>query len=855
MRAVNPGYFRVACALALASWTGAAQGVPPSSRPDLPTIERLDQTLTRAAWQGAQAIGHVVRAQNPTQRLDPLVNGIGAPGDRLARGMVREGDTLLVGMPFDAVPAFGIIGGVQSGSAVVFGRSGNTWIPQATLLPDEGGTGDQTGLRVALFGDTAVLGAPRAAEQGQIDRGAVYVFQRTGSAWSQVVRLLASDGAASSGFGDAIALEGDTLIVGAPTHDIGADADAGQVYVFQRTAGVWSQVAILSAVGAASDDRYGSSVALSGGLLLVGAPLQEDAGSPTNAGVVHVYTGAAATWALQGALSAQMPESDARFGGALLLNSTRAIVGAPGNASGASGRGAARVYTRAGNTLTATQTLTASDGAADENFGSSFAIAGTRLVIGAPFRHAGEGGAYVFEDGGAGFAQTAVLAADDGGFSDRIGDAVVIDGSEILLGASLDQVANNVGQGSIKRFVQQAGNWTANGQLDLGTGVAFLLYGTAVALEQGTALVGAHLDDTVAGSDAGSVYVYRRGVSGWEFDTRLLATDAFSEDRFGIAVQLQSDLAYVGSYFNVVVGMINRGAVYVFSRGAGGWSQIEKLVTPGGSPNEFLGFSLDADGDTLLAGAPGDSAQGLNSGAAHVWRRVDGIFQYVTRLTDPSFPPEGFAGLRVSVSGDVALLGAPETRVGDNARQGAVHVFTRNGSGWTFTQTLVASDASANDLFGSAVDIQGDSVLIGAPGDTSTTAGSHGSMYVFTRSGNSFEQTSKVLPEPLVAGGAFGIAIARARDTVLVGASSTSGGAGLPGEGRVYELKRSGANFAQVRVLAPSTARDFQFFGRAIGYDGVHALIGAPNLYRDNPQEGAAYAFADDDALFFNGFE
>jgi hypothetical protein len=182
-------------------------------------------------------------------------------------------------------------------------------------------------------------------------------------------------------------------------------------------------------------------------------------------------------------------------------------------------------------------------------------------------------------------------------------------------------------------------------------------------------------------------------------------------------------------------------------------------------------------------------------------------------------------------------------------------VFLRSGGGYVFAQTLVANDASANDLFGSAVDAQGDSLLIGAPGDTSTSAGAHGSMYVFTRNGNSFEQTAKVLPEPLIAGGAFGIAIARARDTVLVGASSTSGGVGLPGEGRVYELQRNGASFVQQNVLAPSTARDFQAFGRAIGFDGVHAIVGAPNLYRDNPQEGAAYVFADDDALFFNGFE
>jgi hypothetical protein len=195
-----------------------------------------------------------------------LVPGEGAAGDWFGYSLALEGDTALVGAFLDGAD------GAYSGAAYIFERqSDGRWTEVTKLAASDGAAGDWFGTAVALSGDTVLVGAPGAASSGS-QSGAAYLFEPgTDGAWSQVARIAASDGAVDAWFGTAVALEGDTALVGA-SGDPASGFHAGAAYFFQRGAGgTWTEQAKLLDVDGAAGDYFGEAVALSGDLALIGA--------------------------------------------------------------------------------------------------------------------------------------------------------------------------------------------------------------------------------------------------------------------------------------------------------------------------------------------------------------------------------------------------------------------------------------------------------------------------------------------------------------------------------------------------------------------------------------------------------
>jgi hypothetical protein len=153
----------------------------------------------------------------------------------------------------------------KTGAAYVFVRSGGVWSQQAELTSSDGVAGDSFGFRVALSGLTAVMSTPYK----DTDTGAAYVFARSGGVWSQRAKLTASDGGLRDDFGWSMDVAGPTVLVGAPFKDA---QNAGAVYVFANSGGVWSQVAKLTATDADAYDQFGNSVALDRSTAVFGAP-------------------------------------------------------------------------------------------------------------------------------------------------------------------------------------------------------------------------------------------------------------------------------------------------------------------------------------------------------------------------------------------------------------------------------------------------------------------------------------------------------------------------------------------------------------------------------------------------------
>lgn len=204
----------------------------------------------------------------------------GVAADDVGRSMAMRGNRAVVGAPGDDQ------GGSGAGAAYVFRRDGATWTQEAKLVASDNPFGDQLGIAVAIDEGVILAGANRDDVNGRSNTGAAVVFRLTGGSWVQEARLIASDGMLSDFLGSAVALEGDTALVAAPFDDDNA-VNSGTVYVFRRENGVWSERERLRAHDPAAEDRLGSSVALSNGLALLGAPLDDDAG--TSSGSLYAF--------------------------------------------------------------------------------------------------------------------------------------------------------------------------------------------------------------------------------------------------------------------------------------------------------------------------------------------------------------------------------------------------------------------------------------------------------------------------------------------------------------------------------------------------------------------------------------
>lgn len=433
---------------------------------------------------------------------------------------------------------------------------------QAYLKASNTGAGDYFGWSVAVFGDTVAVGAPYedsaavgvdgdGSDDSATNSGAVYVFVRTGSGWSQQAYLKASQTDPGDRFGSSLALSADTLVVGAPGEDSGADGvdgdgdddgapNSGAAYVFRRSAGVWSQEAYVKASNSDAGDQFASSVALSADTLLVGA-LSED-GSAT-------------------------------------------AVNGDSSDNGAGDAGAAYVFTRSGTSWSEAAYLKAPNTDAGDHFGISVAVSGDTAVVGARDEDGGAvgvdgdpasngapqaGAAYVFAHSGGSWSHEAYLKASNTDAEDRFGVAVAASGDTVAVGAlAEDSKATGVqgdesdnsltGAGAVYVFARSGTTWTQQAYVKPLVIGSIDEFGGALALSGERLIVGAMREDSASagvGGDpddnsatlAGAAYLFERSGTSWMQTAFLKASNAQFQDRFGFSVALAGSSAVVGAF-------------------------------------------------------------------------------------------------------------------------------------------------------------------------------------------------------------------------------------------------------------------------------------------------------------------
>lgn len=777
-------------------------------------------------------------AEGGIQRFPNLLKPSGALEDSFGNAVAISGDTAVVGTRRDDVGA-----NIDQGSATVFRWNGSAWLVEAELVASDGAANDYFGASVAIDGDTIIVGAYGDDVGGNTDQGSAYAFTRTGTTWTQQLRLVALDGAAFDSFGISVSLSGGTAVIGAESDDVGANANQGSAYVFHRPFSTWSQQAKLVASDGGANDLFGGSVDISGNTAIVGAR-SDDIGASTNEGSAFIFTRTGGVWSQQAKLRATDNKANDFFGDAVAISGETVAVGAFNDDVGTNARqGSVSIFVRANATWTQQANLIAEDGAADDGFGSAVDLWGDTLVVGASFddviAEVDQGSAYVFARLGSAWIQHAKLSWGDGG--EAFGACIAVDADIVMAGVPLADVATNSDRrGVVVAYRRDGSSWNAPALLTGNEGAsAHDQYGASVAIDDSVLAIGVPFDDRSGKADSGSVNVVtvRAGESApLTFndvpDAVLTPLDGAVGDNFGSRVSISGNTILAGAANKTIAGAAQRGAAYFYTKnGEKSWQQLgSTILASDGAAGDGFGGATSLRGDIAIIGASGKDTGGvLNHGAVYVFERSSGIFAQTAKLQLPAPIAGDFFGCSVGAGIDLVAAGAYNKQIGANASQGAAYVFARDGAGWKLDAGLVASDGATGDCFGISMALDGETLAVGAFNKSINGAAGRGAVYVFARTNSGWIQTARVIAPDGAAGDAFGWRVDLSGGKLVVGAPNRDS-AGRANTGAVYVFASASGSAAgpwvEAQRITQSAPVADDSLGGAVAIAGTTVLAG-----------------------------
>ncbi len=894
-------------------------------------------------------------------------------GDRFGEAVSLSGNRLAVGASLDdgvsntvtdagAVYLFTFADALFSAGSLQ-ATIGADYVGGNNLSPGNINTGDSFGASVSLDGTRLAVGAPQ--DGGDDDPftnvGAAYLFtfadtQFTGGALAAIVgsgygggnnlSIGALAGGNQDRFGSGVALQGTRLLVGTPGDDGNANSlgDSGAVYVIDFATTAFAGGAVSALIGSgytggtnvdvtalSLGDRFGSSVAIDGQKIAVGAVLDNGAGGAVPfSGAAYLFTDIAGTYTLAqrigagytgaGNLSLGGLDGEDRFGSSVSLSGNRLVVGAPedsGVFNTTGGLGAVYLFTfsdDAFNDLALAGTVGVGYGpqqnlsvgqATDAEFGSAVALSGTRLAIGAPFDRG-------FSGDSLGLGAVFLVTFNDEFFS-------------------APQLRGIIGEG-----------YTGAGNFDVSVLDMEDSFGSALAIDGLRLAIGAPLDDGFnnAATDSGAVYLFSfantafgspvleaRMGAGYTGFKNVDVAGLEAGDQFGSSVTLRGNQLAVGAQaddgFNNLAS--DSGAAYLFTftssifnngtlEGIGGvgYTGGKNFAVAGLAAGDFFGSALafTDSGEGLAIGASQDDGDGdsnENSGAVYRFDFADTVFSSASQVATIGFGYSGpndlsiaslgtnaNFGASVAVSGSKLVVGTPGDfgLSGGGVDVGAAYLFTFNTpdlDGGSLSGRITAGSIDASNLLidglntdgnrlGSSVALDGNRMVIGAAGNTGNImTASAGAVYLFTFSDDVYNDLVQAgtlgsgyamgRPASLAAQGIgpeerFGAAVSLDGLRLAIGASDDSGASSLkPLSGAVYLLSFAdlafgapvleaiiGSGYSGGKNLSVASLDASDFFGSAVSLRGTQLAVGASG------DDGAANSAANAGAVYLFSF-
>ncbi len=547
------------------------------------------------------------------------------------------------------------------GRGVVYLYSGPQWALQTRLAPAQR-LGERFGEAVALADGLLVVGAPGHGDGTESRAGAAYVFQLSSGAVREIAQLIATGRSAGAQLGAAVATDGTTVALGAPTADPEAGSNAGALYVSTCTARGCDPPQSVAA-GARREDLFGFSVAVEGNLLAAGV---RGSAAPGDPGGLRIFRGAGAAWTEEAVPLPHNAEERDLVGFAVALDGGRTVAAAVLGDQGSAAAGAVWSFSfvaavgwrEEAEAVARDPLLRPEDLQASSRYGVSVAATEQYLVVGAlrEPQDPSAGAVYVYRRAGLGWRQEARLTSPAGEDArDGFGTAVAVHGESLLVGAPI--------------ALEDDGDVSP-----------------PVAIQP-------------------RVYLFSRGSGRWEFELWIQPRPPVSGEAFGTAVAIEADILAVGAPRSG-----DEGVVVTLERVQGEWIQTGDLRGADGHPGDGFGGALALRQGTLAIGAPSENG----GGAVYVAQRLEqGEWTAPARLADtPVLLSSDRLGAAVALGDRVLAIGAPGRREGD----GAVLVFTAAGTTWTYRAQIALLEEHERE-FGTSVALQGKRLLVGAPGE------------------------------------------------------------------------------------------------------------------------------------------
>ncbi len=420
------------------------------------------------------------------------------PGAEFGNVIAGDGDTLVVGARHDSITV-GVDTVYQSGAAYVYVKDGNTWMLQARLAASDAGAFDLFGSSVAIDGDTIIIGAVGSDGTDENDNaasnmGAAYVFIRNGEHWDQQAKIEPEDGVENDNFGNAVAIVGERVVVAASAKDFGTIEDAGKVYSYYRAGTKWYQSQSVSAPLTTSDDFFGSSLDYDGQRLLIGAQ------GENSIGAAYVFYRLGSTWSQEAKIE---PDDDKR----------------------------------------------------GDNFGASVSIDGETVAIGAPFADpdvgSGEitnaGAVYVFHKRPGGWSQQAKLVSESAVAFDHFGQSVKIDDTTIVAGANKQDYYTIIRSGAAHIYERSEGEWQFQSQIISGEPYNNADFGRSLILDDNQIIIGE--PGTSTQFETGTVHVY-------SLEAGILPNTGFTPN-VHLETSLEHPQSGQGDQFQITISKLN----------------------------------------------------------------------------------------------------------------------------------------------------------------------------------------------------------------------------------------------------------------------------------------------------------
>ncbi len=769
---------------------------------------------------------------------DPLF-GEGAPGQRFGTAIALDGDTLAVG-------AWGGWNdqGQQTGAVYIFGRVGDDWVRQAKLLAPDAGIYDAFGAELALEGDTLVVGAPNYSRAPFNYQGAAYVFVHDAQGWHYQQTLRESTQQSDGHFGAVIALNQSTLAISSDRRWYGNLYGAGAVYLFGRSGGQWQHQQEITAPVPVQHGNFGSSLLLLDDELFVGA-----SGETLQAGAAYVFARESALWTPRQRLVPMVSNELDLFGTQIAGHANRVLISSPAHLGSGSEPGKVIEWQRVAGQWVQGQTQIGDMVPDLKRFGRRLDyrngrwLVSSELTMSTPPAMVGVE-LWTYEEIGGTLTRTMQISLPYTGDRSYGLRSLVSSADQILVGLPGSFAFPYASAGEVR--IYNAIPPAPGAQLTLNTGGTATgeNFGAAIVANSEWLLVGTPYERRQSAT-AGAVFAYPRELALQVPPTALYANDATARDRFGSALAWSSDSLLVGAPGNA-------GAVYHFTPLGFNWVQIAKWPAPPSPNSSLFGNAIAASANRAVVSAEFELIpNSAGSGVAYVYERDAAGWQSPERLQVSDAAVMDGVGKAVAIDQDTIVLGAvpfiiEEPFGAPGLGEGAAYVFIKTAQGWVEQAKLVRPLSTETPAaFGMAVAVSGDTLFVGAPRVQQ--------VHVFQRQSGTWSWV-EMLPAPPGITEGFGTKVSVMNGELWVSTDTDIGGRSHTGSLHLYQL--SDGHWQHRQSFAPGGANSYSAYATSIAAVGNTLYVGAPGVSGYLPSiSQAGTVFVHELPLFADGLE